>query len=344
MKKAYFELSKKIVIEQYKKIVDISDIVSYSSKTNPHITKILEKYTNCLFSMHLENELKNVADKSRVLFLVQGWTKNDIIRLLKKGVKRFVVDNTYDLEVLESFLEKNDAKIDLMLRVKLKENTIRTERYFVFGMNSETINKKIPKLRQNKKIVSLGIHFHRKTQNMAEWNLKYEIENMFGKGTLASIDVINIGGGLPSEYANTNVDVISSILKRINDTKKYLNKKNIKMMTEPGRFIAAPAVKLRARIVAIYENNIIVNASVYNSDMDAIIVPVKLRIKGEFEKSKGKAYAVKGITPCSLDLFRYRVYLDEPKIGDELVFLNAGAYNFTSDFCDLEKLNTVIVD
>ena len=62
------------------------------------------------------------------------------------------------------------------------------------------------------------------------------------------------------------------------------------------------------------------------------------------EKGQGGAYVVKGITPCSMDLFRYRVYLKDPKVGDKLTFLNAGAYNFSTDFCDLNKLNTEIID
>ncbi len=118
----------------------------------------------------------------------------------------------------------------------------------------------------------------------------------------------------------------------------------IKMFIEPGRFIAAPAGKLVCYITGVYENNIIVNASVYNTDMDAILVPVKLLIEGELEKGSGRPYVVKGSTPCSMDLFRYRVYLDNPKVGDKIVFLNAGAYNFASDFCDLEKLETEIID
>jgi ornithine decarboxylase len=52
---------------------------------------------------------------------------------------------------------------------------------------------------------------------------------------------------------------------------------------------------------------------------------------------------IKGVTPCSLDLFRYRVYLKNPKVGDEITFLNAGAYNFTTDFCNLEKIENEIL-
>ena len=76
-----------------------------------------------------------------------------------------------------------------------------------------------------------------------------------------------------------------------------------------------------------------------NSDMDALIVPVKLKVAGELEKGNGIPYAIKGITPCSMDLFRYRVWLNTPNINEEIVFLNAGAYNFTTNFCNLDKID-----
>lgn len=344
MQEAKFILSKSKVLEQYKKVKESADIISYSSKTNQDVTKILEKETDCLFSVHLKNELKHLKDMSRVIFLAQGWKEEFIKELTNKGINYFVVDNEQDLDTLINFINKNHTQINLQLRLKLKENTIRTERYFVFGMPSNTINKRIRDLRKNKNIDKLGIHFFRKTQNMSEWNLKYEIGHIIDEDVFDMIDVMNIGGGIPSVYANTNEDVIRTVFDKINEFKTFLNEKNIQMIIEPGRFIAAPAAKLITRIIAIHENNIIVNASVYNSDMDSIIVPVKLLIQGELNKGEGISYVIKGATPCSMDLFRYRVYLAHPKIGDELIFLNAGAYNFASDFCDLEKLKTEIVD
>ena len=138
------------------------------------------------------------------------------------------------------------------------------------------------------------------------------------------------------------MDVLNSIFNKITELKEFLNENHINLIIEPGRFIAAPSARLITKIVSINENNIIVNASVYNSDMDAIIVPVKLLVEGE--QKQGTPYVIKGITPCSMDLFRYRVYLENPKVGDTLTFLNAGAYNFTSDFCDLEKIETEVVE
>ncbi|MBU0667435.1 MAG: decarboxylase [Nanoarchaeota archaeon] len=344
MRKPKFILSRKKVLEQYNKVELITNIVSYSSKTNPLITTILEEETNSMFSIHLSTELENVKDKSRVIFLAQGWTFEEIEKLIKVGVKHFVVDNEPDLEVILLFLGKNHVKINIHLRVKLKENSLRTEKYFVFGMNSEVVSEKLKFLSKNPFIESLGIHFHRKTQNMSEWNLQYELENMFEEETFEIIKYVNIGGGIPSMYANTNFDVIKTVLKKIKNLRDWLNKKNISMIVEPGRFISAPACKLETSIIRMYDNNIIVNASVYNSDLDALIVPVKLLVLGEMQPGEGEPFVIKGITPCSMDLFRYRVYLKNPKVGDKIVFLNAGAYNFTSDFCNLERIETEIID
>lgn len=341
MENPKFLLSKSKVLEQFDKVQEFADIVSYSSKTNPLITPILENERNCMFSIHLLEELKNIKDPAKILFFAQGWNVVDIKNLLKKKINWFVVDNENDLNVLLDVLKKSEIKVNLLLRMKIRENTLRTEKYFVFGMNSEIITKKIIELRKNKNINLLGIHFHKKTQNMSEWDLKQELEDVLDKKTLDVIDILNIGGGFPSVYANTNSDVLPGIFKKVINLKEWLNSLNIKMIIEPGRFIAAPAGELITKIISIYEDNIIVNASIYNTDLDALIVPVKLLIKGELDK--GKAYKVKGKTPCSMDLFRYKVYLDNPKVGDKLVFINAGAYNFSSDFCDLEKVETEIV-
>lgn len=339
--KSKFILSKSKVIEQFNKVKSFSDIVSYSSKTNPLITEILEKETDSMFSIHMQNELKNVLDKSRVLFLAQGLNDEQIKELISQKITNFVVDNESDLNNLVNYINKNNVEINLLLRIKLKERSVRTERYFVFGINSDIVNRRIKELRDNKKIKQLGVHFHRKSQNMSEWNLVYEFNDMIDKDVLKLLDVVCIGGGLPADYANTNIDVIGVIFKKISEFKGFLNDNNIKLIVEPGRFIAAPSIKLETKIIGIHENNIIVDASVYNSDMDALIVPVKLLVENEL--SNGQAYVIKGITPCSMDLFRYKVYLDNPKVGDKLVFLNAGAYNFNTEFCDLEKIETVIV-
>lgn len=349
MRYARFILSRSKAIAQYNAVKSIADEVSYSFKTNPEVGKVLEQDTDSDFSLHTIEDIDAIADKKRTWLFGQAWGREDIEFVSGKGIRRFVVDNEADLNALLDFVKDKDVKIDILLRMKLKENTIHTGRYFVFGMYSSIINKLVPELRKNKKIGRLGIHIHRKSQNISEWSLKDELEQILPEETLKSIDLLNIGGGLPWKYKNFRADVLEHIFMKIKKLKQWLNTMNIKMIIEPGRFIAAPSVTLEAEIKNIYDNNIIINCSVYNSCMDTFVSHIRLLVESElkedkFKSGKGEAYTIKGCTPCSMDLFRYRVFLDSPKIGDRIVFLNAGAYNFSTDFCELKKLETVIVD
>ncbi len=353
--KAHFVLSKKIAIAQYDKIKSLVDRVSYSLKTNYDVAQVLEKETDSDFSVHSIKELNFIKDKKRCLFFAQGWNDSDIKRIIDLSCNSFVVDNQSDLDVLLNFLKNRDIMINIFLRMRLKEHTVHTGKHFVFGFYSDKINELIPILRENKNIKLLGVHFHRKTQNVSEWSLKQELEQTLDKSTLEKLDYVNIGGGIPYIYKNFRTGVINSIFGKIQELREFLKSYNIQVIAEPGRFIAAPSVKLLTYINNVYDDNIIVNCSIYNSAMDTFIANIRLLVQGELEEkdqenhskkqNKGYPFTIKGITPDSMDIFRYKVHLKEvPKVGDEIIFLNAGAYNFSTEFCKLEKLETVIVD
>ena len=343
MNKSKFIVSKSKILDQFQKLKRLGLDISYSVKTFPEICLVLEENTDSFFSIHMFQQLKFVKDVSRIWFLAQAWDEKLLDKLFEKNIRNFVVDNEVDLETLLKYLEKKNTKVNLLLRMRLKEHTIYTGKYFVFGMYSHQIDRLIPELRDNKNIDKLGIHFHRKTQNTSEWAIKNEISQMLKKETLEKIDLFNIGGGLPVEYKNTTDRNLPQILEKIIEFKEWLkNDYNVKTIIEPGRFISAPATRLETEILAIHENNVVVDASVYNSSMDTIIVPIKLLVENEC--GDGENYLIKGCTPCSLDIFRYRVKLRNPKVGDKLVFLNAGGYNFTTDFCNLPKLDVEFVE
>lgn len=333
----YFLLNKKTAILQYQKMKELADKVSYSLKTNYEVGKVLEAETESQFSVHSIQALKLLEGKDRAWFFAQGWDACDVKEIVELGAVNFVVDNEADLKVL---LDNCTKKINLLLRMRLKEHTVHTGKHFVFGMYSHKINELIPELRKDSRIDKLGIHFHRKTQNVSEWNIKEELNTKIPAEVLEMLDIVNIGGGLPAKYKNFREEVYEYIFKEISKLKEWLNSKEIEMIIEPGRIIAAPSVKLKATIINKYDNNIVINCAVYNAAMDSFIVHNRLLVEGELDK--GQSYTIKGCTPDSLDIFRYSVYLAEPKVGDMITFLNAGAYNFSSDFCKLPKIKTVI--
>ena len=333
-----FILYKDKVLKKYFELKDLSLKVSYSLKTNLEVGKILEDESDSMFSVHSLRELERVEDKMRVWYFLLGISEKDLEEIWTKGVRNFVVDLVADLNLLEKFIENKKEKINLLLRINLRENTIFSGRYYVFGMKSEIVNEKISSLRENESIDKLGIHFHRKTQNVSEWNLKEDLENFLSKENLEKIDIINIGGGLPGSYKNTDDRTLKMIFRKILEIKEEFGKE---IIVEPGRFIASNSVDLECKIIAIQGKTIFVSCSIFNSALDTIVANVKLLVEGE--KEEGNKYMIKGCTPASEDIFRYEVYLENPKVGDTLKFLNAGAYNYSSDFCYLDKIKTIVV-
>lgn len=339
---AYFLLSKEIVRKQFELMEKHVDILAYSYKTNPEVGKVLEKIKKPWFSLNSIRTLPKLRDKKKILFFLQGHPPSRINNIFEMDVSNFVVDNHSDLKRLLNMVEKKRKKITLFLRMKSKEHTFYTGKFFVYGFGVKEINELIPKIAKNKWIKRLGILVHKKTQNIGEWDLEEEFQEAIERGNFERLDVINIGGGIPVEYVNSRPD-IKGILKQINGFRKFLNEMGIKLMAEPGRFIAAPAVKLIARVIGVYEETIILDASIYNSSMDTFLRNVRLPVEGE--KEYGYKYLIKGCSPDSLDIFRYKVFLPNPvKPGDRIVFLNAGAYNFYTDFNDLPRLKTKVVE
>jgi ornithine decarboxylase len=49
-----FILSKSIAIQQYNKAKQVADIVSYSSKTNPLVTRVLEENSDAMYKTNQE--------------------------------------------------------------------------------------------------------------------------------------------------------------------------------------------------------------------------------------------------------------------------------------------------
>ncbi|MEO2154771.1 MAG: decarboxylase [Nanoarchaeota archaeon] len=353
---AKFILYKHKIVEQYNKIKEISDIVSYSYKTNPKIGDLMQELLkkeidkgNLWFSINSKYTMFKRNFDLPVLFFMQGEKEHELKEIIKK-TNLFVVDNERDLEKLLKLTKNQD--ITLFLRVKIREHTVNTGKYFVYGFSKFEIKEILDNLIE-KENLTLGIHFHRKTQNVGEWFLKEEFEEIF-EDYIDYLNFVNIGGGFPWYYVNSKPN-LEVIFKKVKEFKEWLNKKNIKLITEPGRFIAAPCVDLEAEVLTIYNNTAILDCSIYNAYIDTYLIHTRLFVKNEIDEEEvrkllreGKkiySYLLKGCTPDSLDIFRYKVLFKEPlKEGQKIILKHCGAYNFHVDFNDLPKLEYEIKD
>ena len=344
---AYFVLSKLKLLRQIDILEDLGLKVSYSYKTNRQVGDILqEEKPSVDFSIHAHQEIDMIKDKSKISFFTQAESKEELKDILKYGIKTFVVDNEIDLERILLASKELEIKINLSLRMKFLEHRVGSGKYFVYGMPARKVNELILELKDNELIDKMGVHIHRKSQNTSEWEVKDEIEDSLDKEVLKRINSVNIGGGLPSVYRSSTVDVFPYIFKKLVATREFLEKYNIETIIEPGRFIAAPCIELNVEIKQIQENNLIVNMTMYNGAIDSLMTGTKMLLKQELsdEDECKNFYLIKGNSPTRDDIFRYKVKLKDPKVGDTLIFLNAGAYNYTTDFFGFKKLETKVLD
>ena len=342
MDKAKFILSKKKVVEQYSKLTDLGVKVSYSYKTNNDVGHVLEELTDSEFSIHAAGEVDSISDKNKIWFFMQANGDDELGLIMDKGVRRFVIDNEIDLEVVLRVAKMKDVVIDLLIRMKFQEHRITAGKYFIYGLPANRVNEIISEIKDDKRIGKMGVHIHRKSQNAAEWEIKDELVDSLSVESLERVDIINIGGGLPIRYRTYTSEIMPYIYDKIREVKDWFGGE---VYCEPGRFIAGPAVKLVCNVIQIQEGTLIVNTSVYNGVLDSHITDIRLLVDGEIgDEVEGESWKIKGNTPTRDDIFRYRVRLRDVKVGDEIVFLNAGAYNYTTDFCGLEKLGYVYED
>lgn len=357
----YFTLSKSKLLAQLKILTDLNLSISYSYKTNREIGNLIQELSpQTKISIHAQQEIEMISDKSRIIFFTQAESIEQLEKIIQTKIKNFVVDNEIDLTNLLEAAKNLQKKISISLRMKFQEHRIGTGKYFVYGMPSSKINKLIQQLENHENISSLGVHVHRKSQNTSEWEITEELKDSLEQKTLEIIGSVNLGGGLPVAYKSYTTSTLPYILKKIANCKTFLDTYNIETIIEPGRFIAAPPIKLHTSIIQVQNNNLIINTTLYNCSLDTIITETKMLVEQEIGNQQAtdkqptsakqqaenpKDFLIKGNSPSSDDIFRYKVKLNpEPKVGDKITFLNAGAYNYTTDFFGYKKLETKIIE
>jgi ornithine decarboxylase len=349
-----FILSKSTLIKQVKKLTDLGLEISYSYKTNRIVGNTLQELSSEVeFSLHAPEEIEMIKDKSKIHFFIQAESKEDLEKIIKTGVRSFVVDNEVDLKRLIQVIEENKIKINLSLRMKFQEHRVGTGKYFVYGMPSNKVNELIKEISNHEFINKLGIHLHRKSQNTSEWEIVGELEDSLDKENLERLDFVNLGGGLPSIYRSSSVDVFPYVFEKLKKAKEWLALHDIKTIIEPGRFLAAPCVTLQTEVIQKYENNLVINTTIYNCALDNVLTGTKMLVGGELTEGgapegvsskEGKEFLIKGNSPTRDDIFRYKVRLGDVNVGDKIIFLNAGAYNYTTDFFGYKKLKTEVIE
>jgi ornithine decarboxylase len=146
------------------------------------------------------------------------------------------------------------------------------------------------------------------------------------------IKILDIGGGFPAPY-NKHVKPFSGLAKKINAEIERLFPKDIQILAEPGRFLAATAATSVATIIgkAVRDGKrcYYIDDSVYHTFSGIIFDHCQYHLKA-FRKGKKEICAVFGQTCDALDTISLSEELPELEIEDRVYSENIGAYSNAS--------------
>lgn len=291
----------------------------------------------------------------RIMFHGSNKSYDELTLGVTHNIGRFIVDNIYELDMLDRIAKKENKKVRILFRITpgVEGNThkyITTgQRDSKFGipLDKEIIELAVKKAVASENIILKGFHFHVGSQlfDNKSYLLAVETVTKLMKNLKEDlgfvVEELNTGGGFGIRYTAEDEETKSisyymdPIMEAIKDGCKQANLKMPTVIIEPGRWIVGEAGITLYTIGAIKEiPNVRTYISVdgglpdnprpalYQAKYDAIVANKAREELKEVVTIAGKCCETGDILIQDLKV---------PKVesGDILAVLNTGAYNYS---------------
>ena len=304
-----------------------------------------ELYTAYKAGMPMEN----------ILFHGNNKTVDEVKLGIELGAGRFVVDNFYELDLIEKFCLENNKTQKIYFRVTpgIDAHThkyIRTgqiDSKFGFALINGDFYKAVEKVKQYKNIELVGIHAHIGSQIFEIKPFLDEVEIMLKllKEVNENNDDINLtevdlGGGIGVYYTEedkpkTISEFCEAIINKADEVCEELNIKRPTLLIEPGRSLVANAGSTIYTVGSIKEiKNVRTYVSVDGGMTDNIrpaLYEAKydMSIVNKLHEPADEKVTIAGKCCESGDILMKDIYIQKPERGDILAVFTTGAYGFS---------------
>ncbi len=265
------------------------------------------------------------------------------------GLELFVVDNPEEIKKLHRY----DKKLKILVRFRINTNTNAVVNLqYKFGCQVDSV---LDFARQIEAAGHefYGLCFHIGSQCVYSQNYTKAIRaahNLIQELDLAGFNtrLLDIGGGFPVEYDQPVPD-IDEFCKPIARALDRHIRPGIKVISEPGRFIAATPTTLICSVIgkAVRDGKIwyYIDDGLYSTFSgivyDSCQYPVVTDKEGPHQLS-----VIAGPTCDSFDVMYDGLMIPEHNVGDRLMFMSTGAYCEVSgsNFNALRRPEYLILD
>lgn len=348
-------------IRAFKRVFEEEQVnyaVSYASKAFASIAmyQVASEegaYTDVVSAGELYTAMKANFPMERVSFHGNNKSKEELEMAVKNHVGKIMIDNFYEINLLNQVLEEQDSEINVMLRITPGisahtheyDQTGQVDSKFGFDLDSGQADKALQEVLKNQRMHMLGIHAHIGSQifelngfEMAAAKL-VDVAASWRKNYDYTAQVINVGGGFGIKYVQEDhplkpEEFVKAIVKTIKDEATKHNFPLPEIDIEPGRSIIGPAGYNLYKVGSMKEIPGLVPYVAVDGGMGDNIRPALYQAKYETvlandpQRKASQEFHVAGKYCESGDILA-DAKLPSLKAGDILAMLDTGAYGYS---------------
>ena len=310
--------------------------VHYAVKTNPHPQLLAYlRRAGCRFEAASWTEIRAViragGDPSAVLFTHPVKTADDIRRARKAGVWRFAADGEEELRKIAECA----PGAAVLLRLDAGAGGTVGDQGKFGASQAQLIG--LARLARSLGLNAYGLAFHVGSQMMdpKAWEFPIrqcaQIMDALARDDRIKLAMLDVGGGFPVRY-DAAPPPLSEFAAAISDAAAELPYP-VQLACEPGRAIAAAAGTMVASVLGTAWRGgtmrVSVDAGAFHGLIEALESGRQLRFPVTIPSAAGRPLVrcmLTGPSCDSQDTIMDEVRLPEPRLGDQVLIGNAGAY------------------
>jgi ornithine decarboxylase len=272
----------------------------------------------------------------------------DIRTALAFGVRIFVVDNPDELRKFVKFRDR----ADVMIRVSFRSPDAVCDLSRKFGCDPEAVPELLALAAQLRiRIVGLSFHVGSQARNSEMHVRAIQVCRDLIKGALTSghaLGLLDIGGGFPVDYGAACVP-IEEFCRPITAALSELTKE-VRVIAEPGRYIAAPAAVGVASVMgrALRDGRwwYYLDDGLYGSYSGQLFDHAKYPVEALVPTAATYPSVLAGPTCDSIDVIDEALDLPKLDVGDLILGRMMGAYTWATatDFNFFPKPTVLVLD
>lgn len=359
--------SRKTLRDHYEKLErafePVSHLVCYSVKSNSTLAVLKElSLLGSGFDIVSGGELYRClavgANPRKIVFAGVGKTSSEIEYALSNDILFFTVESFPELEEIDTVARRMGKIARVAIRVnpdvdpKTHQYTSTGKAENKFGLDPETAMEAYRKSLTLKGLKAFAVHMHIGSQIVEPQPYREAIQKIIPlvrelRVLGAPLEILDIGGGLGIVYReekpSTAADFASAMLPLVQNL-------GLKIIIEPGRFIAGNAGVLLSQVLYIKANPA-KNFVIVDAGMNDLIRPSLYGAYHEIlpavDRHLGTIVSdVVGPICESGDFFAKERRVSSVDPGDILCIMSSGAYGFTmaSHYNSRPKAAEVLVD